>query len=155
MTSKKYDWRDPDVVVLLTRDDVREYLVSQKSIILNKDGQLDEETFEELQEEILGNTWEFMADCCSTVEHRREREARNEDADKSSLHYGVYWKNENAYRPDYALVGIYKNLEDAREYVHDQVKTQDDLYKIVEVKDGKENQVGIYSPATSNVHYVL
>src|SRR3989338_10146789 len=112
---RKYHWRDPDVVLLLDREYLEEDAAGQERELVYGDGKMDDDTFDMLSEEIRDELFVFLHDCYTAVEERIAREKRNEGAEKSDSHYRVYWKNENAYRPDYGLIGTYTNLDDRSE----------------------------------------
>lgn len=141
---KKYSWRDPDVALLITKDYIEEDLEYSpdevKSELLDKDGKISNEIFEEIEEEIREDISFYLMGCYGAVSHRLARDKRNEGAESLNPHYRVYWKNPNAYQNDFKLIGHYKNLEDARDYVSEQFKDEFTSYAIKEFRDGIEGE---------------
>ena len=107
-----------------------------RTAIADKKGKISKEVFEWLREAAHKQLPEFTVLCLEDVEYKIERKKRNRGAAKANPHYRVYWKNANAYRPDYGLVGTYKNLEDARDSV--EVETEFDFFQIRKVVNGVE-----------------
>lgn len=139
METKKYQYGDEDVVMIISRDYLEADLASRESALVNDEGELDDQTFDMLHQEILENHAGFLADSYKAVEVRVAREKRNENAEKENPHYRVYWKNENAYQQEFKKIKAYSNLSDARVFIHDGVYHGiEDKFKILEVKDDVE-----------------
>ena len=149
MEDKKYDWRDPNVVTIIDREYLEEDAAAQEWKFMDEDGKMDDDTFEMLAQLIRDRLYGFLYDCYLAVENEIAREKRNEGAEKADRHFKVYWKNENAYRPNYIAVRTYKALEDARDFITKQIKAEDDHYKIVGIKggieDGTDYPIAVYS----------
>ena len=133
---KKYN---PNHIVTIDRDYLIEGLTIQESSLLNKNGDLDDSTFEELEAEIIEGLWIYLSDCYVNVESRLAREKRNVNAKNSNPHYVVYWRNESAYQLEFKRIKVYSNLSDARNFIHDGIYSNSlDEFKILEVRDGIE-----------------
>ena len=143
--NKKYHWTDDDVVAIITKAYLEDEIAVYESSLLEKDGKLSDETYDELHGEIGENLLFFLQDCFSNVKDRVDRERRNQGAEALSHHYRVYWKNPNAFQKDFKVVGHYKNLEDAQGYVLDQFKDEFTTYVIKEFKDGVEGEKDLAS----------
>ncbi len=107
------------------------------------DRQLTEEEFEDVHSAILERVSEIVHDGIHHVIDYNEMLERNKDAEKVLPHYKVLHRNENAYKPDFRVVGVFKNEKDAREYVHHDFTTEFDEWKVLLVQAGGKEQ-GVY-----------
>jgi hypothetical protein len=108
---------------------------------------LEDLLFNEIREEINEGLWEFLMDCYSRVDDRLIRVKNNENADKENPHYNVYWKNENVSQFEFKLIGVYKTIKDANDFIHDwRTSRYEDKFKVVECKDGIEDEKNLYVP---------
>jgi len=106
------------------------------------DRQLTEKEFEDVHYAILERVSDVVQDGIHHVIDFNEMLERNKGAEKSLPHYRVLHKNDNAYQPDFRTVGTFKNEKDARQYMHQDVTTEFDQWKVVQVdKDGSEREV--------------
>src|SRR3989339_1212719 len=75
---------------------------------------------EEVREAILEDLFALIQDKIYEVIDFNEMLERNKDADKAFPYYKTYHRNENAYQPEFKVVGVFKSEEDAREFIsHD------------------------------------
>lgn len=132
------DITDKDHIAILNREYLLATFEGHESELIGELGEMDDDTFEAMREEICENLWFFLMDCFSNVENRILRKKRNVGAEKEKHHFIVYWKNPNAYQNAYKAVGTYKTIEDARDYIQDQFKDEFTSYQIAEVKNNVE-----------------
>ena len=100
---------------------------------------LTSDEYEEVYEAILEDLSELIQDNINDVIDFNEMLERNKDADKTFPHYKTYHRNENAYQPEFKVIGIFKNEEDARQFIHHDFITEFDEWRLVLVN--KNNTV--------------
>ncbi len=138
-------YKCPRALEAFTRSELEQMLEDQESELLNEEGELDDETYGALYYEIHSRLWEFLLECASDVEDSVVRERRNEGAETTNPHYNVYSKGKDAYQEEFKLVGTYTNLEDARDFINEPYKWSNSQYKIIGIRDGKEDGQDYYT----------
>lgn len=97
---------------------------------------------EEVYEKIIEGLSPLIQDSIYEVIDFNEMLERNKDADKTFPHYKTYHRNEVAYQPKFKAIGTFKNEEDARMFIRNDVITQYDQWQLVRVdKSGIEQEI--------------
>lgn len=96
--------------------------------------------YEEVYETILESISEFIQDSIYKVIDFNELLERNKDAQNILPYYKVYHRNENAYKPEFKLSGAFKTEEDAREYIHHDIITEFDEWRLALVDENNTEQ---------------
>jgi len=137
--------KDNNEILTVDRAYVQEDLANIESDLLNKNGELDDDVFDEIPDEIIKGLYGYLSDCYEKVENSVLREKRNVKAEKKNAHFLVYLKNENAYQNEYKKLRAYTNLSDAEDYIHNgSLGNPDDHYEIRLVKDDQETVIKNY-----------
>lgn len=133
----------PDEVIKIDRELIEQELRNIESSLLDKDGKLDDVTFDTIAHELYDNVIPYIQDCFARVERDIARFERNMGARDSNPHYKLYSKYDSN---DFELDGIFTNLSDARETIRQDGKNilGHYEYKITEVKDGIEGTKNFY-----------
>ncbi len=135
----------PDEVIKIDREYIENYLKNTKSPLIDKNGTLENSTFDAIAQKLYDNVVDYIQNCLSRVERDIERFERNMGARDTNPHYKLYssWDND-----DIDLVGVFTNLSDAREMIREDWRSASDQceYKITEVKDGVEGTKNFYQP---------
>ncbi len=135
----------PDVVVKIDRYYIEHDLANIESPLLNKDGTLDDSTYDAIAHELFEGADDFIKNCYARAERGIARFERNMGARDSNPHYKLYSRWD---KDDFDLVQIFTNLSDAREMIREDRRNIFDQYeyKITEVKDGIEGTKNFYQP---------
>ncbi|SRR6266481_3473000 len=87
------------------------------------------EVFEAIQDE-----WAyFIQDRINEVIDFNKMLKRNKSAKTEPIHFDLYHRNKNAYKPQFELMGSFKSEADAREFAHHDFITEFDEWKLVRV----------------------
>ncbi len=96
---------------------------------------LTKEEYEEVYETILESLSEFVQDSIYRVTDFNNLLERNKGASKILPHYKVYYRNDNAYQPEFRVMGVFLTEEDSKEYIrHDDI-TEFDEWKLTLVDE--------------------
>jgi hypothetical protein len=135
----------PDEVIKIDRKYIEEDLRNTDSPLLDKNGNLDDSTFDTIAYELFDGIAHLIQDCYARVERGVARFERNMGASDSNPHYKLYSKWD---KDDFDLTGVFTNLSDARETIREDRKNVFDQYeyKITEVKDSIEGTKNFYQP---------
>ncbi|MEI8270291.1 MAG: hypothetical protein WCG45_02895 [bacterium] len=90
----------------------------QTEAILMLRRKLTTDELEEIYESILEDLSELIQDNIYDLIDFNELLERNKNADKTFPHYKTYYRNENAYQPNFKVIGVFKTEEDARQFIH-------------------------------------
>lgn len=97
---------------------------------------------EEVYETILGNLSELVQNKINEVIDFNEMLKRNKNAQKTLPHYKTLHRNENAYQPEFEVVGTFKTERDARKFINHDFITQFDEWRLVLVEnDNSEKEI--------------
>lgn len=134
----------PNEVIKIDRKYIEWDLKNIESSLLNKNGELDDSTFDSIAHELFENIDGLIKGCYSKVEREIARFERNMGASDANPHYRLYSKvGRNG---DFELEGTFTNLSDARDTIRDNKHnvSDRDMHKITEVKNGIEGDKNYY-----------
>jgi hypothetical protein len=117
-----------------------DYIQTESNAILDRQLSPNEclDVFEKINEKL----WMVIQDSIREVIDFNRMMKKNRNADKKFPHYRVYWRNENNYEPKFKQLGTFKSEEDARHFVHRDIITEFDEWRIVKVEEWTvENEV--------------
>ncbi len=104
--------------------------------------QLSETEVEEVYEAILEDLGGFIQEKIHRVICFNRMLERNQGAEKIFPHYIVYYRNPNAYRPEFEMAMAFASEADAKSFIHHGIITQFDEWKAVLMKeDGSTQEV--------------
>lgn len=116
-----------------------EFVQTEAETVLER--KLTPDECEEVCETICEGLSSLIQDSIGEVVDYNEMLERNKDADKTLPHYKTYHRNENAYQPEFRVMGVFKNEEDARQFIHHNYNTEFDQWRLVLVDKNIEQEV--------------
>lgn len=117
-----------------------EFVQTEAGIILERELTPDE--CEKVYETILESLSELVQDKIYYVVDFNEMLKRNRNAQKTLPHYKTYYRNENAYQPEFEVTGTFKTEEDARKFINHHFIGEFDEWQLVLVnKDNSEKEI--------------
>lgn len=122
----------------ITIDD--EFVQSVAEAIL--DDELTEEGLADVEEKIGNSLYGFVYEQITAVADFNDLIERNKDAESSLPHYVAYWRNKNAFQPEFRKMGVFATEADAKQFAHHyDIITEFDEWKIVLVEASGESQI--------------
>lgn len=118
----------------------KEYILTEAEVILERGLSQDEcdEVLEVINEKLLC----IIQDSIHEVVDFNKMLKRNKNAENKLPHYKVYWRNKNAYQLEFKQMGVFKSEDDARKFIHHDIITEFDEWRIVMVnKNNSEQEV--------------
>jgi len=117
-----------------------EYIQNEASGIIER--RVSDNEYEEIIEEINTKLFMLVGESISKVMGFNELLERNKYADKALPHYKVYWMNKDTYQQEFKTIKIFRNKEDAVQFIHHDFIGQLDQWKVVQVdKNNKQKEV--------------
>jgi len=117
-----------------------EYIQNEANDIIER--KVSDSEHEDVCEEINSKLFILVKESISKVMNFNELLERNKYADKALPHYKVYWMNKDTYQQEFKTIKIFRNKEDAVQFIHHDFIGQLDQWKVVQVdKNNKQKEV--------------
>ena len=117
-----------------------EYIQNEANDIIER--KVSDSEHEDVCEEINSKLFILVKESISKVMNFNKLLARNKYTDKAFPHYKVYWMNKDNYQQEFKTIKIFRNKEDAVQFIHHDFIGQLDQWKVVQVdKNNKQKEV--------------